>query len=102
MRKRFLIPVLVGILALGAAQAFAQTGTLVMRNGERLRAEVLDMGRDFSLRVNGETRHVPLGDVVLIDFAGDGQNISAEELSKANAANTRAPISERMGGHEFG
>lgn len=87
MRKRFLIPVLVGILALGAAQAFAQTGTLVMRNGERLRAEVLDMGRDFSLRVNGETRHVPLGDVVLIDFAGDGQNISAEELSKANAAN---------------
>jgi len=87
MRKRFLIPVLVGILALGAAQAFAQTATLVMRNGERLRANVLDMGRDFSLNVNGQTRHVPLGDVVLIDFAGDGQNISAEELSKANAAN---------------
>jgi hypothetical protein len=87
MRKRFFIPVLVGILALSAAQAFAQTATVVMRNGERLRADVLDMGRDFVLNVNGQNRHVPLGDVVLIDFAGDGQNISVEELSKANAAN---------------
>ena len=45
MRRQFLIPVLVGILALGAAQAFAQSATVVMRNGERLQAEVMDMGR---------------------------------------------------------
>ena len=45
MRKQFLIPVLVGILALGAAQAFAQSGTVVMRNGDRVQAEVMDMGR---------------------------------------------------------
>ena len=87
MRKQFLIPVLVGILALGAAQAFAQSGTVVMRNGDRVQAEVRDMGANFSLRVNGQPRQVPIGDIVLIDFAGNGRDISSEELARANAAN---------------
>lgn len=87
MRKQFLVPILVGILALGAVQAFAQTATVVMRNGDRVRADVLDMGRDFAFNVNGQTRHVPIGEVVLLDFTGDGRNIPVEELSKANAAN---------------
>ena len=82
MRKQFFIPVLVGMLAFGAAQAFAQSATVVMRNGERVQAEVRDMGRDFTFRVNGQPRAVPIGDVVLIDFAGDGRNISADELSR--------------------
>ena len=87
MRKYFLIPALVGMLALSAAQAFAQTATVVMRNGERVRADIIDMGRDFAFNVNGQERNVPIGDVVLIDFAGDGRNIPADELNKANAAN---------------
>jgi hypothetical protein len=87
MRKPFLIPVLVGILALGAAQAFAQSATVVMRNGDRVQAEVRDMSRVFSLRVNGQPRQVPIGDIVLLDFTGNGRDISADELSRANAAN---------------
>jgi hypothetical protein len=87
MRKHFLVPVLAGIIALGAAQAFAQSATVVMRNGERVQAQVLDMGRDVVLGVNGQTRRVPVGDVVLIDLAGNGRDISSEELSRANAAN---------------
>jgi len=87
MRKQFLIPVLVGILALGAAQAFAQSATVVMRNGDRVQAEVIDMGRNFTLNVNGQTRQVPIGDIVLLDFGGDGRNVSADEVSKVNAAN---------------
>ena len=87
MRKQFFIPVLVGMLALSAVQAFAQSATVVMRNGDRLRADVIDMGRNFTLNVNGQTREVPLGDVVLIDFMGDGRNLWDEEVSKANAAN---------------
>ena len=87
MRKQFLVPILVGILALGAAQAFAQSATVVMRNGDRVRAEVIDMGRNFTLNVNGATRQVPIGDIVLIDFAGDGRNVTWEEVSKVNAAN---------------
>jgi len=87
MRKQFLIPALVGILALGAAQAFAQSATVVMRNGDRVRAEVIDMGRNFTLNVDGQTRQVPIGDIVLLDFAGDGRNVAPDEVSKVNAAN---------------
>jgi len=87
MRKPFLIPILAGMLALSAAQAFAQSATVVMRNGERVRAEVIDMGRNFTLNVNGQTRQVPIGDIVLLDFVGDGQNVSGDEVSKVNAAN---------------
>lgn len=87
MRKQFRIPVLVGILALGAAQAFAQSAAVVMRNGERVQADVMDMGRNFSLRVNGQPRQVPIGDIVLFDFAGDGRNVTFDEISRVNSAN---------------
>jgi hypothetical protein len=87
MRKQFLIPVLASLLALSAAEAFAQTATVVMRNGERVRADVRDMGRAFSFNVNGQSRSVPIGDVVMLDFTGDGRNVSAEEVAKVNAAN---------------
>ena len=30
---------------------------------------------------------MPIGDIVLIDFAGDGRNVTADEISKVNAAN---------------
>jgi hypothetical protein len=87
MRKQFVIPVLVGMLALSAGQAFAQSATVVLRNGDRVQAEVIDMGRDISLNVNGQPRRVPIGDVVLLDFAGDGRNVSGDEVSKVNSAN---------------
>ena len=87
MRKQLFIPLVAGMLALGAVQAFAQSATVVMRNGERLRADIIDMGRNFTLNVNGQTREVPIGDVVLLDFGGDGRNLWDVEVSKANAAN---------------
>jgi hypothetical protein len=87
MRKHFFIPVMLGMLALSAAQAFAQSATVVMRNGDRVQATVVDMGRNFTLSVNGQTRQVPIGDVVLIDFAGDGRNVTLDEVNKVNAAN---------------
>jgi hypothetical protein len=45
------------------------------------------MGQNLNLRVNGQPRAVPIGDVVLIDFGGDGRNVSGEEISKVNSAN---------------
>ena len=88
MRKQLLIPaIMVGMLALTGVQAFAQSATVVMRNGDRLRADIIDMGRNFTLNVNGQTREVPLGEIVLIDFAGDGRNVPGDEVSKVNAAN---------------
>jgi hypothetical protein len=87
MRKQFFIPVMLGMLALSAAQAFAQSATVVMRNGDRVQATVIDMSRVFTFNVNGQTRQVPIGDVVLIDFAGDGRNVTLDEVNKVNAAN---------------
>jgi hypothetical protein len=91
MRKQFFIPVLAGVLALGAVQAFAQAprgpATVVMRNGDRVRVDVRDMGGDFTFRVDGQLRRVPIGDVVLLDFTGDGRNVTLEEVNKVNAAN---------------
>ena len=99
MRKQFLVPVLVRILAFGAAaQASAQSATVVLRSGERVQAEVMDLGRDLSLRVNGAPRQVPLGDVVLFDFGGDGRNVPVEEVSKANAA---GPFVVMRSGEQF-
>jgi hypothetical protein len=97
MRRQILIPVFVGILALGAAQAFAQTATVVMRNGDRVQAEVLDMGADFTLRVNGQERSVQTNEVVLIDFAGNGRNISPDEIAKANEASGNGFVVMRNG-----
>lgn len=87
MRKQFFIPVMLGMLALSAAQAFAQSATVVMRNGDRVQAEVRDMSRVFSLRVNGQPRQVPIGDIVLLDFTGNGRDVALEEVNKVNAAN---------------
>jgi hypothetical protein len=87
MRKHFFIPVMLGMLALSAAQALAQSATVVMRNGDRVQAEVRDMSRVFSLRVNGEPRQVPIGDIVLLDFTGNGRDVTLEEVNKVNAAN---------------
>ena len=90
MRKHFFIPVLAGMLARGAVQAFAQAAggpaTVVMRNGDRVRVDVRAMGADFTFRVDGQLRRVPIGDVVLLDFTGDSRNVTREEVNKVNAA----------------
>ncbi len=97
MRKPLFIPVLLGMLALGATQASAQSATVVMRGGDRVQAEVLDMGANFTFRINGREQQMPINDVVLIDFAGNGRNISADEISRANAASANGLVVMRNG-----
>src|ERR1700674_2359854 len=97
MRKPFFIPVLLGMLALDARQASAQSATVVMRSGDRVRAEVLDMRANFTFRINGREQQIPIKDVVLIDFAGDGRNITADEVSRANAASGNGYVVMRNG-----
>jgi hypothetical protein len=97
MRKQFLIPAIVGIFVLGSTHAFAQSATVVMRNGDRVRADVVDMGANFTLRINGQEQQVPINDVVLINFAGDARNIAADELSKAHDASGNGLVVMRNG-----
>jgi hypothetical protein len=97
MRKKLVIPALLGIFALTAAQAFAQSATAVMRNGDRVRVDVLDMGANFTFRINGSEQQVPINDVVLLDFAGDGRNIPGDELNRANSASGNGLVVLRNG-----
>jgi len=55
-----------------ALPAVAQTSaTVVLRSGERISGDLVDMGAGgFEVRVGGNPRKIPTGDVAVIDFAG--------------------------------
>jgi hypothetical protein len=59
-----------------------QPATLVLRSGEHVSGELADMGADFTMLVNGQTRHYPINEVVLIDFVGGGSGLPDTELSR--------------------
>lgn len=76
-----------GVCALAfmlAAPVSAQvTATIVLRSGERVTGEVVDLNaRGLSATVRGSERVWPLSDVSVIDFAGNGQNFPAGEVTK--------------------
>ena len=85
MRKHFVIPIMVALLALFTSQVFAQTTTIVTRSGERFRAQMVDTGNGagFAVRMNGRERDIPMTDVAMIDFTGDGRSVDQNELDRA-------------------
>ena len=53
---------------------------------------------DFTLaRINGSEQQMSINDVVLLDFAGDGRNISGDELRRANDASGNGLVVLRNG-----
>ena len=99
--NRFL-PVLLALLLFGASEVYAQTATVVTHSGQRFRGQIVSMGSDSNygnygnrnydnygdsvvVRTNGRDRRIPVQDVAVIDFAGNG-NISQSELNRANNA----------------
>jgi len=78
---------LVLALAVGlAAPALAQeAATVVLRSGERISGELVDMGGSgFAVRVGGSIRRVPTGDVAVVDFSG-GASFPQNEVSQIPA-----------------
>jgi len=76
------------ILAAAAACALVvstqaqESATLVMRSGEKVTGQLVDMGgAGFTVRVNGQERQVPTNDVSVIDFTGNG-DVSEAELNR--------------------
>src|SRR5262245_21170553 len=69
------------------ASAFAAVGaTIVLTNGQRVRADVFDMSaRGIVGRVNGAEQSWNTGEVAVIDFAGDGNSFPANELDRAGS-----------------
>src|SRR4051794_41934599 len=54
----------------GIAQA-QENATLVLRSGERVSGQLVDLGGvGYTVRVNGQDRHIPQNDVSVIDFTG--------------------------------
>ncbi len=68
------------LTCLAAAGTSAQESTtLLMRSGERLSAQLIDMGGvGFNVVVNGEERQIPVSDVAAIEFAGAAAPAPAE------------------------
>ena len=72
-------------LALAVIASAAQSATVVLRSGERIAGELVDMGAvGFSVRVAGNMRRVPTGDVAVIDFGG-GSTFPSNEVSQVTA-----------------
>jgi hypothetical protein len=83
MRRLILLSSTVAlVLALAIIGLAAQSATVVLRSGERIAGELVDMGASgFSLRVSGNVRRIPTGEVAVIDFGG-GTNYPSTETSR--------------------
>ena len=63
------IALAVSITGVASAQVNA---TLLMRSGERISGQLIDLGGvGFTVRVNGQERRIPTGDVAVIAFTGN-------------------------------
>ena len=81
MVKRTILAVAVALALAGSAQA-QENATLVLRSGEKLQGQLVDMGgTGFTVRVNGQERQIPTNDVSVIDFTGSG-DVPDADLSR--------------------
>ena len=76
MKKIVLSLMLAGALAVpAAAQVPGAPATIVMRSGERIAADVIDIAAPgLLIRQNGQERNIPPSEIAQIDFAGDGRS----------------------------
>ena len=71
MLKRTIIALAVAAAAYGGVVQAQENATLTLRSGERISAQLIDMGGvGFTIRVNGQERQIPTNDVAVIDFTG--------------------------------
>jgi hypothetical protein len=82
MLKRTMLATLAacGLLA-GVALQAQQSATVILRSGERVQGQLVDLGADYTLQVNGQERRIAPGDVAAIEFAG-GAQLNSDWMSK--------------------
>ena len=82
MFKRTILAAAAACALVGSVQA-QESATLVMRSGEKVTGQLVDMGGvGFTVRVNGQDRNIATNDVAVIDFTGGG-DVPQEQLSRA-------------------
>jgi len=68
----------------GAALLAQEPSTIVLKSGERISADLVDMNNSgLAVRVNGQDRTISTGDVAWIEFVGGGA--SADVQNRVNA-----------------
>lgn len=84
--RRFIAAVVLSTVAIGfTASSAQQTSTLVLRSGELINGDLIDLGAGgFTVRVNGQSREIPKGEVVTVDFGGG--NIPVPDAAKQLSA----------------
>jgi hypothetical protein len=83
--KRILLAA-VCVAALAPASIAQEAATLVLKSGERLSGQLVDMGGvGFTVSIGGAQRTVPVGEVALIEFAGGGSpTLPSDMLARLN------------------
>jgi hypothetical protein len=83
MFKRTLLATL-ATLALAVGVQAQQSATIVLRSGEKVAGQLVDMGgAGFAVRVNGQDRNIGTSEVAVIDFTGNG-DLSDADWSKVS------------------
>ncbi|MCX6549897.1 MAG: hypothetical protein NTY02_02620 [Acidobacteria bacterium] len=100
MRKHIpLVLVALVVVASTAALLAAPQATLTLRNGDRVRGELIDLGGvGFSIKSGGVDQNIPANDVALVDFVGG----AIPRAEAAKMAEGRAFISMRNGDIVYG
>src|SRR4051812_12330603 len=58
-------------LVLSGVAAAQENATIVMRNGERVTGDLVDLGGvGFTMRIGGQDRNIPVNDVAAVEFQG--------------------------------
>ena len=70
------------VCALAVSMQAQENATLVLRSGEKVAGQLVDMGGvGFTVRVNGQERQIATNDVSVIDFTGNG-DVSEADLNR--------------------
>jgi hypothetical protein len=70
------------VFALAVSTQAQENATLVLRSGEKVAGQLVDMGGvGFTVRVNGQERRIATNDVSVIDFTGNG-DVSEADLNR--------------------
>lgn len=82
MFKRTILALSVAALTVTGVALAQENATLLMRSGESISGQLIDMGGvGFTIRVNGQERQIPTGDVAVIAFTGNPADTDWTKIS---------------------
>jgi hypothetical protein len=86
LKQLTVIAACVSMVALAGTVQAQESATLLLKSGERVSGQLIDLGgSDFTLRVNGQERRVPVDQVAVVDLTGQANSLPSSEASKAES-----------------